>query len=54
MRQVTYRGLYTSCDLQLDDGQMLAATRSTSDEIREGDKVTIRVSGADVIPLEAD
>jgi len=54
VRQVTYRGLYTSCDLQLDDGQMLAATRSTSDEIREGDKVTIRVSGADVIPLEAD
>ena len=52
--QIVYRGLYTSYDLCLADGQRLTAMQAGAEEIKEGEVVTISVAVKDVVLLEQD
>lgn len=51
---ITYRGLYTSYDLRLSDGQTLTATQTRTTGLAEGDTVEIAVAPEDIILLEDD
>lgn len=50
----TYRGLYTSYDLRLDDGQRLSATLTYGNAMQEGQAVRIAIAARDIVLLEQD
>lgn len=52
--EVTYRGLYTSYELELEDGQTVVATQSGRSEMEEGQKIRIGIRADDVTVLEPD
>ena len=54
LRERVYRGLYTDYRLQLEDGQMLSAMTGKQLAVDDGDRLTIGVDAAAVVPLLDD
>ncbi len=50
----TYRGIYTSTDLRLSDGQVLTATRSGTPPLAEEAQIQVGMSAEDIVVLDAD
>lgn len=52
--EITYRGIYSSIRLRLQDGQTLIANLNWEGPIAEGDTVCLEIKSEHVIPLEID
>lgn len=50
----TYRGLYTSTELRLPDGQVMTATQSGGQPLDVGARVAVGMRAGDIILLDAD
>jgi len=53
IRQIVYRGLYSSVHLELADSQLLVASITKADAYREGQTVYFSIEPGTVVPLES-
>lgn len=53
IRRIVYRGLYSSIELRLADGQALVASITKAENFKEGQKVHFDIEEGKVIPLES-